>query len=153
MAYDCPGVTGRDLGFRGDGGAKLLTDGHTLSSRLLSEPDWGAARSERRNSMGTNLYRVACCGVLLLAVSGCGQRRALPVMPTTPMGNPAMVLDQASTAVWDHSWTVTSNDLPTLPRLMAVEVDLKLGNPGPATASRSDLTMPKGAISPAHGGT
>ena len=48
-----------------------------------------------------------------------------------------MVLDQSNTAVWDGGWTVTSNDLrqtftPTLPRLIAVEVDLVLGHPGPA---------------------
>jgi hypothetical protein len=56
-----------------------------------------------------------------------------------------MVLDQANTEVWNRAWTVTSNDLrqtftPTLPRLMAVEVDLFLGNPGPA-ADRVTVTI------------
>jgi hypothetical protein len=92
-----------------------------------------------------NLYRVVCCGAFLLAISGCDQRRALPATPALPARKPAMVVDQANTEVWNRGWTVISNDLrqtftPTLPRLMAVEVDLMLGNPGPAT-DRVTLTI------------
>jgi hypothetical protein len=95
--------------------------------------------------MTYNFCRVVCCGAFLLATSGCDQRRALPATPATPATKRVMVLDQANTAAWDGGWTVTSNDLrqtftPALPRLMAVEVDLVLGNPGPA-ADRVTLTI------------
>ena len=95
--------------------------------------------------MTYNLSRVVCCGAFLLTISGCDQRRALPSTPATPARKPDMILDQANTAEWGGGWTVTSNDLrqtftPTLPRLVAVEVDLFLGNPGPA-ADRVTLTM------------
>lgn len=88
--------------------------------------------------------RVVCYCALLLALSGCNQRRTRPLLPALPVAQ-AMVLDQANTAPWNRAWTVTSNDLrqtftPTLPRLMAVEVDLVLGNPGPA-ADRVTLTI------------
>ena len=109
--------------------------------------------------MTYNPYRIVCCGAFLLTISGCDQRRALPATPAMPARNSVMVLDQANTAAWDGGWTVTSNDLrqtftPALPRLMAVEVDLMLGNPGP-TADRVTLTIydAGGARSPAHRGT
>ena len=91
--------------------------------------------------MTYNLYRVGC-GAFLLTISGCDQRRALPATPAMPARKPAMVVDQANTAVWDRGWTVTSNDLRQTftPTLMAVEVDLFLGNPGPAT-DRVTLTI------------
>lgn len=45
--------------------------------------------------------------------------------------------DQANTARWDKAWTNLVNDaeqsfIPSLPKLTAVEVDLIVGNPGPA---------------------
>lgn len=47
-----------------------------------------------------------------------------------------MTLDQANTATWTRAWTNLVNDVrqtftPSLPRLVAIEVELVLGNPGP----------------------
>ena len=54
-----------------------------------------------------------------------------------------MKLDQANTATWQNAWTNLLNDvrqsfIPSLPKLVAVEVELVLANPGP---SADTLTM------------
>jgi hypothetical protein len=48
----------------------------------------------------------------------------------------SMKPDQVNTAGWDKAWTNLVNDaeqsfIPSLPRLLAVEVELVVGNPGP----------------------
>lgn len=48
-----------------------------------------------------------------------------------------MTLDQANTAEWTNAWTNLVNDVrqtftPSLPKLVGVEVELVVGNPGPA---------------------
>jgi hypothetical protein len=49
----------------------------------------------------------------------------------------SMTPDQANTAPWKNAWTNLLNDVrqtftPSLPRLTGVEVELVVGNPGPA---------------------
>jgi hypothetical protein len=56
---------------------------------------------------------------------------------------PAMKLDQANTATWQNAWTNLLNDVrqsftPSLPKLVAVEVELVVANPSP---SADTLTM------------
>ena len=97
----------------------------------------------------SHLRRFVWYSAILLAFSGCDQRRVGPATPPPPASQAAMVVDQANNAVWNRAWTVTSNDLrqtftPTLPRLRAVEVDLILGNPGP-DGDRVTLTVYDGA--------
>jgi len=60
-----------------------------------------------------------------------------------PAQRPAMKLDQANTATWQNAWTNLLNDvrqsfIPSLPKLVAVEVELVLANPG---TSADTLTM------------
>jgi len=54
-----------------------------------------------------------------------------------PALHPSIMPDQANTAEWTKAWTNLVNDVqqtftPSLPRLVAVEVELVLANPGPA---------------------
>ena len=54
-----------------------------------------------------------------------------------------MTLDQANTTTWQNAWTNLLNDvrqsfIPWLPKLVAVEVELVVGNPG---ASADTLMM------------
>jgi len=47
-----------------------------------------------------------------------------------------VTLDQANTTAWTKAWTNLVNDVrqtftPLLPKLVAVEVELVIGNPGP----------------------
>ncbi len=54
-----------------------------------------------------------------------------------------MKLDQANTATWQNAWTNLLNDVrqsftPSLPKLVAVEIELVVANPGP---SADTLTM------------
>jgi hypothetical protein len=54
-----------------------------------------------------------------------------------------MVPDQENTAGWDRGWTNLVNDveqtfIPSLPKLIAVEVELVVGNPGP---KEDELTL------------
>ena len=60
-----------------------------------------------------------------------------------PAQRPAMKLDQANTVTWQNAWTNLLNDVrqsftPSLPKLVAVEVELVTANPGP---SADTLTM------------
>ena len=59
------------------------------------------------------------------------------VAAALPAQRPAMKLDQANTATWQNAWTNLLNDVrqsftPSLPKLVAVEVELVLANPGPS---------------------
>jgi len=95
--------------------------------------------------MKTDIYQVVFSCALVLVVTGCAQRRMQAATPTLPLCLPVMVVDQANTGAWDRGWTVASNDLrqtfiPALPFLMAIDVDLVLGNPGPA-ADRVSLSV------------
>ena len=50
-------------------------------------------------------------------------------------GGPSMKVDRVNTAGWDKAWTNLVNDTeqsfkPSLPKLLAVEVNLIVGNPG-----------------------
>jgi len=65
--------------------------------------------------------------------------------PTTILAapGPAMKPDQVNTAGWNRAWTNLANDVqqsfqPSLPKLLAVEVDLLVGNPG---TDEDDLTL------------
>ena len=67
---------------------------------------------------------------------------ALRMVPTPP-GSSDMRPDQVNVAGWDRAWTNLVNIAeqsftPSMPHLMAVEVELLVGNPGP---SRDDLTL------------
>ena len=64
-------------------------------------------------------------------------------VPVARPQRPAMKLDQANAATWQNAWTNLLNDvrqsfMPSLPKLVAVEVELVLANPGP---SADTLTM------------
>jgi hypothetical protein len=67
---------------------------------------------------------------------------ATPAMALVPPGE-TMKLDQVNRARWDRAWTNLVNDaeqtfMPSLPRLLAVEVELVVGNAGP---TEDDLTL------------
>lgn len=56
--------------------------------------------------------------------------------PQQPRSSLIILPDQANTATWTKAWTNLVNDVrqtltPSLPRLVAIEVELVLGNPGP----------------------
>jgi hypothetical protein len=62
--------------------------------------------------------------------------RCAAVPAALPAQRPAMKLDQANTATWQNAWTNLLNDVrqsftPSLPKLVAVEVELVTVNPGP----------------------
>jgi hypothetical protein len=100
---------------------------------------------KKESHMKSKMYQVVLICALMLAAPGCTPRRVKPATPALPLCLPVMVVDQANTAIWNRAWTVASNDLrqtfiPALPFLMAVEVDLVLGNPGPAS-DRVSLTI------------
>lgn len=67
------------------------------------------------------------------------------LLPSIALAAPgvAMKQDQANTARWDKGWTNLVNDaeqsfIPSLPKLIAVEVELVVGNPGPP---KDELTL------------
>ena len=83
-------------------------------------------------------------------ISGCGHccRTTLPVSVQPA----AMTPDQVNTAAWDKAWTNLLNEAeqtftPSRETLVAVEVELVVGNPGPA-ADQLTLTVldPTGRI-------
>jgi len=62
-------------------------------------------------------------------------RRFVPTIAVAGT-NASLKPDQVNTAGWDKSWTNLVNDAeqsftPSLPKLLAVEVELVVGNPGP----------------------
>jgi hypothetical protein len=72
-------------------------------------------------------------GVVVIVLALCG---AAPTTSLAAPGGPSMKLDQVNTAPWDKAWTNLVNDAeqsfkPSLPKLLAVEVNLIVGNPGP----------------------
>jgi hypothetical protein len=76
----------------------------------------------------------------LVALVGLGCA-AVPV--PLPAQRPAIKLHQANTTTWQNAWTNLLNDVrqsftPSLPKLVAVEVELAVANSGPLAAT---LTM------------
>jgi hypothetical protein len=83
------------------------------------------------------LLLILCSTATVVPVS-----RAAPAMALAPPGE-TMKLDQVNRARWDRAWTNLVNDAeqtftPSLPRLLGVEVELVVGNAGPAD---DDLTL------------
>jgi len=85
--------------------------------------------------------------ICLFMVSGACRNRAVSskVSTTTVTRAETMSLqpDQVNTAGWDGAWTNLLNDAeqsfaPSLPKLVAVEVEMVVGNPG---ASEEELTL------------
>ncbi len=78
-----------------------------------------------------------CC--IALTTSSCRQRPSAPAVPALAPSTaqpPSMTLDQANTTAWTNAWTNLVNDVqqtftPSLPKLVGVEVELVVGNPGP----------------------
>ena len=78
------------------------------------------------------LARVLALSLLVLGASASAAASRFP--PSAP--GTAMKVDQVNAARWDKAWTNLVNDaeqtfVPSLPRLLAVEVLLIVGNPGP----------------------
>jgi hypothetical protein len=103
---------------------------------VLDEPH------ERRHGMKSQpktLARALALFLLMLGTSaGAASSRFTPSAPGT-----SMKVDQVNAAKWDKAWTNLVNDaeqtfVPSLPRLLAVEVGLIVGNPGPA---EDELTL------------
>jgi len=71
--------------------------------------------------------------------SSCRQHTsaATPPVLSSPSVPPSQLIpDQSNTAPWQNAWTNLVNDVrqsftPSLPKLVGVEVQLVLGNPGP----------------------
>jgi hypothetical protein len=78
----------------------------------------------------------AAVGALVLCVTSACRHHA--VTASGPKSSPpveTVQVDQVNTAGWDKAWTNLLNDTeesftPSLPRLMGVEVELIVGNPG-----------------------
>ncbi len=78
-----------------------------------------------------------CC--VALTISSCRQRTpasAAPSLAPSSVQPSSMTPDQVNVAPWDKAWTNLLNDTrqtftPSLPKLIAVEVQLVVGNPGP----------------------
>ena len=97
------------------------------------------------------------CGLIcvLSLVQGCRHQAVtnpVPKTAPTPAGPATVQPDQVNVAGWNKAWTNLLNDAeqsftPSLSRLVAVEVDLVLGNPG---APENDLTL---AVSDSSGQT
>ncbi len=83
---------------------------------------------------------------VLLAAIACTHRPAsgsVPASASAPGPQSSLQPDQTNTEGWDQAWTNLVNDVeqsftPSLPTLTAVEVELVVGNPGPA---KSELTL------------
>jgi len=86
----------------------------------------------------------ASCALLL--APGCAHRAVGQSGPANTVQHSqefAMQVDQENTAAWDKAWTNLLNDAeqsfrPSLPKLVAVEVELVVGNPG---APEDELTL------------
>jgi hypothetical protein len=80
-------------------------------------------------------------GVVALVLTLCAPAATARIsrhVPAVAAALPGQSLkpDQVNTAGWDKAWTNLVNDVqqsfkPALPRLLAVEVELIVGNPGP----------------------
>ena len=95
-------------------------------------------------------FSLAFCGVPLTA-SAPANAQARPMtalhrdVPTLaqPLPGTSMRADQVNGARWEKAWTNLMNDVeqsftPSLPKLLAVEVDLVVGNAGP---DEDELTL------------
>lgn len=89
--------------------------------------------------MRAPIFRVLVVVALSLAMA-----KAVPVDPSLPApGSKELKPDQVNTTGWDRAWTNLVNDVeqsfrPSAPRLVAVEVELIVGNVG---ESHDDLTL------------
>lgn len=78
-------------------------------------------------------------GVVIFLLALCGPATIESL--ATP--GSSMKPDQVNTTGWNRAWTNLANDVqqsftPSMPKLLAVEVDLLVGNPGP---SEDELTL------------
>ena len=80
-------------------------------------------------------------GCVLLVSAACRHKAASGSVPTPAPSSSAQLAsmkpDQVNTAGWDKAWTNLVNDVeqtftPSITRLVGVEVDLVVGNAGPA---------------------
>lgn len=95
-----------------------------------------------------NQRPLAACGlacILLLFLACRHQAGTNPIPKTGPTlaGLASLQPDQVNVAGWNKAWTNLLNDAqqsftPSLPKLMAVEVELVVGNPG---APEDELTL------------
>jgi len=97
-------------------------------------------RSRHRPNIGavvkSTILSVIPC--ILSATLACGHRAATASIPgntSTPTEKLSMQPDQVNTAGWDKAWTNLFNVAeqsftPSLPKLLGVEVELVVGNPG-----------------------
>jgi hypothetical protein len=90
-------------------------------------------------SQPKTLARALALSLLVLGMSASAASSRFP--PSAP--GTSMKLDQVNAAKWDKAWTNLVNDaeqtfVPSLPRLLAVEVGLIVGNPGP---TEDELTL------------
>jgi len=86
---------------------------------------------------------VATMGLCCVAVTtfSCRHRTSgsvVPALASSPAQRLPLTLDQANIAAWTNAWTNLVNDVrqtftPSLPKLVAVEVELVVGNPGHRT--------------------
>jgi hypothetical protein len=81
------------------------------------------------------LFSLAVCAVTSVS-------SAVNAISTASPGTP-MKPEQVNIARWENAWTNLVNDAeetftPSLPRLLAIEVELVVGNPGP---KEDDLTL------------
>lgn len=93
-------------------------------------------------------HTLAVCGLLciLLSSAACRHQAVASSVPTNPPSSAelaSMQADQVNTARWNKGWTNLLNDAeqsftPALPKLLAVDVELVMGNPG---ASEDELTL------------
>lgn len=91
--------------------------------------------------MNTKVSRLSKTLVSLAACAVTSASAARAWSPASP-GKP-MKPDQVNLARWERAWTNLVNDAeetftPSLPRLLAIEVELVVGNPGP---EEDDLTL------------
>jgi len=82
---------------------------------------------------------VICLCLVVLTIFSFEQGSSATAAHTVALPFPqraSMTLDQANTAAWVNAWTNLVNDvrqtfIPSLPKLLAIEVELVVGNPGP----------------------
>ncbi len=87
---------------------------------------------------------LSCSALLILVMSASASMVCAQTgNAASPAGFPAMQPDQVNVEGWEKAWTNLLNDAeqsftPSLPRLLAVEVELLVGNPG---APEDELTL------------
>jgi hypothetical protein len=94
--------------------------------------------------MASKCALFAGLGCLVLIITACRHKNGMNSVPTSTATRQALMLpDQVNTAGWDKAWTNLVNDAeqtftPSLAKLMAVEVELVVGNAG---ATEDELTL------------